>query len=48
MIVEFKNLSQAYDCLEEWKQTLFLTDWIIKLKFEPLENAFAHIEKTTD
>ena len=31
-IREFQDMKQAYDCLQEWKERLFLQDWIIKLK----------------
>lgn len=30
-IMEFTSLKQAYDCLREWQETLFLQDWIVKL-----------------
>lgn len=30
-IMEFDNISQAYECLKEWQPRLFLDDWIINL-----------------
>ena len=30
-IMEFKNIQQAYECLREWQERLFLTDWLIKI-----------------
>jgi hypothetical protein len=31
-IIEFKDISQAYECLKEWQSRLFLDDWIIQLE----------------
>ena len=33
-IIEFRDIEQAYDCLREWQERLFLTDWIIKIILE--------------
>lgn len=30
-IMEFTSLEQAYNCLKEWQERLFLQDWTIKL-----------------
>lgn len=35
-IIEFKDESQAYECLKEWQTRLFLDDWIIKIHLVPL------------
>lgn len=37
-IVEFTSLEQAYNCLKEWQERLFLQDWIIKLKLAEPED----------
>ncbi|MGE1061204.1 hypothetical protein NXG27_00945 [Megasphaera paucivorans] len=34
-IIEFTSIKQAYDCLHEWQNRLFLDDWIIKLNLLP-------------
>lgn len=31
-IMEFTSIEQAYKCLHEWQERLFLQDWIIKIK----------------
>ena len=37
-IMEFTSSEQMYNCLKEWKERLFLQDWIIKVKLvEPDE-----------
>lgn len=37
-IMEFTSLEQAYKCLKEWQERLFLQDWIIKINLvEPDE-----------
>ena len=37
-IQEFESIEQAYEYLEEWQDTLYLNDWIIKVKLvEPTE-----------
>lgn len=30
-IIEFTDESQAYECLKEWQERLFLTDWVISV-----------------
>ena len=30
-IMEFTSIEQAYQCLQEWQERLFLQDWIIKI-----------------
>ena len=42
-IIEFKNIEQAQSCLSEWQSRLFLTDWIINIGFEELNNRGAEI-----
>lgn len=30
-IMEFESIEQAYQCMKEWKEILYLNDWITKL-----------------
>ena len=33
-IMEFENIQQAYACLKEWQERLFLHDWIISIELD--------------
>jgi hypothetical protein len=35
--MRFENIEQAKECLECWQKILYLTDWIICIKFEEID-----------
>ena len=43
-IIEFENIDQANECLKEWQSRLYLSDWIINIGFEELNNRGAEID----
>jgi hypothetical protein len=32
-ILQFETMTDAYQCMREWQELLFLQDWLIKLEF---------------
>ena len=40
----FDNTEQADECLKEWQSRLYLSDWIINIGFEKLDNRGAEID----
>ena len=38
-IMEFENIEQAQECLKEWQERLFLSNWIISLEIKEVDNA---------
>lgn len=47
-IIEFETQEQLEASLREWQERLFLTDWIIRAKFDSEINAYAEVSKVTD
>lgn len=47
-IIEFKTQEELEASLKEWQERLFLTDWIIRIKFDSEIEAFAEVSKVTE